>query len=401
MNLSIILCVYNTKIEYVEQCLDSVFSSTAEDFEVVFVDDGSGVDYSSVLEKHRVKYLRTENRGLLRARLLGIEAACGKYVAFVDSDDRISINYHLPMIDAAERFDADIIFNDWAFDFGSYQNYPLRDSTMASEIDCAGEDTLNFYTSQQGREQSYFVQWNKLFSRELLLASKSEMMRTELPQMKITYAEDVIFNFFNFKNAKRVINVHTGFYFYRMHSEQSVSITNFEKLSWQIESMIHAFNLMDKNIGQNVHEKEIRENLLKWKRHMARFHYGCAEKLSDNGATDYVCEMYGIKPLSSPLKEDSWAYERLEFIGSNFDETDRALTELYFDGENSARYTARAKYIKRFLNYILKYKGGADKTARRIALENTITLKQRILSSYMGLKLAATYRAIKKLFKKG
>ena len=70
MNLSIILCVYNTKIEYVEQCLDSVFSSTAEDFEVVFVDDGSVVDYSSVLEKHHIKYLRTENRGLLRARLL-------------------------------------------------------------------------------------------------------------------------------------------------------------------------------------------------------------------------------------------------------------------------------------------------------------------------------------------
>lgn len=400
MKLSIILCVYNTKIEYVEQCLGSVFSSTARDFEVVFVDDGSDVDYSSVLEKYPIKYLKTENRGLLRARLLGIEAASGKYVAFVDSDDRISINYHLPMIEAAERFDADIIFNDWAFDFGSYQNYPLRDSTMSSDIDCSGEDALKFYTSQQGREQSYFVQWNKLFSRELLIASKSEMMRTELPQMKITYAEDVIFNFFNFKNAKRVTNVHTGFYFYRIHNEQSVSIPDFARLSWQIDSMIYAFDLMERNIGQNMHEKSIRENLLKWKEHMARFHYGCANKLSDNSATDYVCERYGIKPLSSPLKKDSWTYERLEFIGSNFAETDRALTELYLDAETSARYTARAKYIKRFLKYILKFKGGDDKTVKRIALKNTITLKQKILSSNIGSKLAATYRAIKKLFKK-
>ncbi len=399
MKLSIILCVYNTKIEYVEQCLDSVFSSTAKDFEVIFVDDGSDVDYSSVCEKHPIKYLKTENRGLLRARLLGIEAACGKYVAFVDSDDRISINYHLPMIEAAERFDADIVFNDWAFDFGSYQNYPLRDSTMASDIDCSGEDALKFYTSQQGREQSYFVQWNKLFSRELLLASKSEMMRTELPQMEITYAEDVIFNFFNFKNAKRVTNVHTGFYFYRIHNEQSVSIPDFAKLCWQIDSMVYAFDLMERNVGGNINEKAIRENLLKWKGHMARFHYGYAEKLSDNSATDYVCERYQMKPLSSPLKKDSWAYERLEFIGSNFAETDKVLAELYLAGKASARYTARAKYIKRFLCYILRFKGEHVQSGKSTVLKNIITLKQKILSSNIGSRLASTYRAVKKLFK--
>ena len=403
MKLSIILCVYNTKIEYVKQCLDSIFSSTAENYEIIFVDDGSEIDYSDIISEPRIKYVKTENRGLLRARLVGIENASGKYVAFVDSDDKISKNYHRPMIDAAERTGADIVFNDWSFDFGEFKNYPTRDSTICKTIDCTGEQALTFYTSQQGREQSYFVQWNKLFSRELLLNTVAEIMKTDIPSMKITYAEDVIFNFFNFKNAKRIINIHTGFYFYRIHAGQSVSVNDFSKLKWQIDSMVYAFSLMHKSLLISSDNLAVKNNLSKWKAHMARYHFGCAKALNDKNAQDYVIKSYGINNLTPPRKKDGKAYKGIEFIGKNFKQTDDILTELYYADAQSVCYTSHAKYIRRFISYIKEYKSlglvpSKKGENKKVVLKNETTFKQKIISSAVGSSLYAFYCTIKKLF---
>ena len=224
--------------------------------------------------------------------------------------------------------------------------------------------------------------------------------------MKITYAEDVIFNFFNFKHAKRIINIHTGFYFYRIHNAQSVSVSDFSKLKWQIDSMVYAFSLMEKSLPDNTDSTTIKDNLSLWKAHMARFHYGCAQELNSEDSLKYVRDSYGIKELTAPLKKDGEAYSRFEFIGANFEQTDKTLCELYYSGTQGVAYTSRAKYIKRFIEYITEFNSDKPCHAERktkekkIVLKNEITLKQKILSSAMGSSLSAIYRAIKGLFVK-
>ena len=90
--ISIIIPVYNTQA-YLPKCLDSVFSQTFQDFEVIVVNDGSPDDSQSVIDRYQEKYpdklvaLKQENAGLAAARNTGINAASGEYVAFLDSDD--------------------------------------------------------------------------------------------------------------------------------------------------------------------------------------------------------------------------------------------------------------------------------------------------------------------------
>lgn len=91
MRFSIIVPVYNTSA-YLADCLDSVAGQTFDDYEVVCVDDGSTDSCPDILERYRRKDPRIvvvsqPNRGIGYARNIGLQAAQGEYVLFLDSDD--------------------------------------------------------------------------------------------------------------------------------------------------------------------------------------------------------------------------------------------------------------------------------------------------------------------------
>lgn len=120
--VSIIVPSYNT-VEYIAETLDSVFAQTCRDYEVVVVNDGSPdtPDLERVLAPYmeRIRYLRTENRGLAGARNTAILASRGEFVALLDSDDIWEPNYlavQLSMLDGDPS--ADIVYPN-ALIFGS------------------------------------------------------------------------------------------------------------------------------------------------------------------------------------------------------------------------------------------------------------------------------------------
>ena len=91
--VSIIVPVYNRE-NVLEECINSVFAQTYQDFEVILIDDGS-VDNTlnicnNLIEKDkRVKLITGEHGGVSNARNKGIDAAKGEYIFFLDSDDVI------------------------------------------------------------------------------------------------------------------------------------------------------------------------------------------------------------------------------------------------------------------------------------------------------------------------
>ena len=109
--LSVVIPVYNGE-NYVEQCVASVCSQGGVKLEVIAVDDGSTDASADILERLRKKYqnlivLRQPNKGVSAARNLGLEAASGNYVTFVDADDTLNPGtYSYLLAHMAER-DAD------------------------------------------------------------------------------------------------------------------------------------------------------------------------------------------------------------------------------------------------------------------------------------------------------
>ena len=89
--LSVIVPAYNCE-KYIAECIDSILSQLPENSELIVADDGSEDDTRSVLAQYEgrqenLHILYEAHRGASGARNAGLNAAAGRYAAFVDCDD--------------------------------------------------------------------------------------------------------------------------------------------------------------------------------------------------------------------------------------------------------------------------------------------------------------------------
>lgn len=112
--VSVIIPVYNAE-KYLTECLESVLHQSFQDIQVVLVDDGSKDASASIIREYMEKYpacikgIFQENRGQSSARNAALEAAKGKYVVFLDSDDFLGEHYIEALYKAAEDADSDMV----------------------------------------------------------------------------------------------------------------------------------------------------------------------------------------------------------------------------------------------------------------------------------------------------
>lgn len=93
IKLSIIIPVYNCE-KYLCDCLESILSQDVENFEIILVDDGSTDLSGSICDDYSKRinnlYLvHNKNGGSGSARNIGIKISTGKYITFIDADDRL------------------------------------------------------------------------------------------------------------------------------------------------------------------------------------------------------------------------------------------------------------------------------------------------------------------------
>ena len=388
MKLSIIICVYNTAREYLDKCLSSITRGTLSraNYEICMVDDGSTVDYSDLIEKYNLKYKKTENRGILKARLLGIEMSEGEYIAFCDSDDSVTMNYHLPMLEYAEDRDADIVINDWAFHTERSRYACLADSTVSHDIELFGDDILLEFARQEGREHSFFVLWNKLYRAELLKKSAECIKRDTDSFAAYSYSEDALLNFYAFKYAKRLGNIHTGYYFYRIHDAQTVKVISSERLKSHIDCMAHTLRTMLCSLDENTHAEKIAEHIKSWQGLMSRTHYSYARAGGYTELYEYIKEKYSVNELKKSTLKDGRAYSKCRIIGSNIEEIDSTLIKIM--NSDSVSYVDPKKldpYARNTVEYLnnkwgrVKFSNKPDTHIER----ERISIKQKIVHNYL------------------
>ncbi len=110
--LSVVVPVYDVE-QYLRECLDSIVHQTLEDLEIVVVDDASPDRSASIAAEYQDRDARVrviahdENRGLGAARNTGVQHATGRWITFVDSDDRVERGCYAAALDLIVRHDAD------------------------------------------------------------------------------------------------------------------------------------------------------------------------------------------------------------------------------------------------------------------------------------------------------
>ncbi len=113
VQISVIIPAYNTE-KYIAECLESVFLQRDVIVEIICINDGSTDATLQIVNGYKengsLVIYSQDNRGLSAVRNLGVELAKGKYIYFLDSDDKLADEYVLrDLFVEAEKDNVDFI----------------------------------------------------------------------------------------------------------------------------------------------------------------------------------------------------------------------------------------------------------------------------------------------------
>lgn len=217
-DVSIIVPVYNGA-GYIEQCLNCLVNQTEKNIEIITVNDGSNDETQNIIDNFKQKYpnkivsIIQKNGGVSSARNHGLDIARGIYIAFVDSDDRVSQQFCEHMLwnirktksDLAECGRIDVIING-----NTIIERPVP-SCKEHIIDMTKKLTLN--------KGSLFV-WDKLFKKEIIDRIGLRFVSD------IKYGEDGLFLLKYKMNCRTISFVHKNLYYYTESRKDSATSTN-------------------------------------------------------------------------------------------------------------------------------------------------------------------------------
>lgn len=145
--VSVIIPAYNVA-PYIGETLDSVFSQTFSDYEVIVINDGS--PDTEELERElarfidRINYVKQENRGASAARNAGLRTARGEFVAFLDADDLWLPSYLDEQVKFIRERNCDLVgadaevFSDSARDNKTYMEALMADAQPTGDVTFIG-----------------------------------------------------------------------------------------------------------------------------------------------------------------------------------------------------------------------------------------------------------------------
>ena len=266
--LSIIVPVYNAE-KYMEKCLDRLLEQSYKNIEIIIVNDCSQGNCEDIAEKYkkiddRVKYIKHEkNKGLFQARITGSSIATGDYIAFLDSDDYVSIDYYRTLINNIQENDSDIAMGNMVleYDDGRREIYNLFDT---KHLNLAGEDCLEQYFEQEGLSFDWHIIWNKIYKMEIW---KKALKHYKNITTHLLMTEDFAFSTVLFYYARRLTKVSNDCVFYCKHETTSTSIKDltFKKFNKNISDITTSFNFVENFLKEVNSYDKYKMKFNKWK----------------------------------------------------------------------------------------------------------------------------------------
>ena len=338
VKLSIIIPVYNVE-NYISQCLESIFSQSFKDFEIICVNDGSSDNSLGVLQNFKAKddriiIIDKKNEGSGIARNAGLAIAKGDYVYFVDGDDWIADNALEKMVSKADELNTDIlIFGGLScYETKSY-NCPrlLREREELlnehSEFSNSGEGCLSYkkkyggysadklpkkylnkvFSSKDIKKDIFkfpSTAWTKLYRHDFLIKNNIKFQDIKAGQDQLPFFHSMI-------KAERIALLPQNLYCYRKNRKGAVTAAKKKKnfspvyVFYGIEEMLKSENLLDeyKNIFVNKYLSKATSWLGKFQDDLKSEYYSEYMKLLEHVKKEYP---YGWWMEFNPKEKDGY-----------------------------------------------------------------------------------------------
>ena len=219
--ISIVIPVYKVE-KYLRECIESVINQTFKNIEIILVDDGSPDNCPKICDEYankdsRIRVIHKENGGYGTACNKGIEAARGKYIGLVESDDWIEPDMYEKLYNQIKKFDAEMCTCSY-FEYKSTSIYPdgTHDKPYMETINNTDNNKLFSIFDHPFWFTSHPSLWAKLYKSDLIKSIKFD-------EQKGSSYQDAPFIAELYCKTKKIIALHEFLYHYRIDNENSSS----------------------------------------------------------------------------------------------------------------------------------------------------------------------------------
>lgn len=209
---SVIVPIYNEG-EGMRRCVESLLRQSAGGYEVILVDDGSTDCSGKICDEYASchTFLRTihkENGGGVDARRVGIDAAKGRYIVFVDGDDYVEDGF-IKHLHQAIQHEADLYILNSRFVYSSGEMMLQKENLEEGYIDIRKTEKWILCEANG-------CVWNKIYVADIMKENSDKLVK------KITFGDDIYINLKYLRNVKKSWVQNTASYIYVLDSPTSV-----------------------------------------------------------------------------------------------------------------------------------------------------------------------------------
>lgn len=266
--LSIIVTVYGTE-NLLPRCIDSVLNCTYKNLQLVIVDDKSPGNVKEIVEAYiekdsRVKFVQHDvNKGLYLARITGVENAKGDFIAFLDSDDHVSVDLYRRLIEKAITTDSDMVVGEIYLEHGNTFSYNNLFHTRIQDIDVKDEEASKLLFDQEGKDYSLHVVWNKVYRRDLWNKCYPYL---KLQTKHLIMCEDVLYSSLFYYFATHITNIHGDFVYYYQSENSSIGLnSNSSKYIKNITDVKLVFDILIYIFKEKIKDTSYLSSIWSWK----------------------------------------------------------------------------------------------------------------------------------------
>lgn len=240
IGISIILVVYNTK-KWIEDCLGSIFAQTYPDYELIVISNDPDPGLDALIKgcldgrENTTYVLNADNVGGAKACNQGLALAKGRYVFFMDSDDRLPAGAFNRLMTKAQETDSDIVIGRGKI----LRNGKLYNLDYTPDwISWEREVTVESITQAPYLSFNPYY-WGRLYRREFLIKNK---IRFENGAMNA----DRYFNCCAFAKAKGISVTPAITYYWRKHDTEDDDYRSITRSRDDRENFLDRIRMMKK-----------------------------------------------------------------------------------------------------------------------------------------------------------
>ena len=215
IEVSLIIPVYNVE-PYLRQCLDSVINQTFKDIEIILINDCSSDNSLQIIKEYQQKDKRIilidlqENKGLGNARNEGLKISKGEYIAFVDSDDWVTIDYVETLYKTIKENNVDLAIAN----ISTYNNITGETKHIKfPQIIYNNPNTKNIKAIML-KQRMIWSSCSKIYKKDFVFNNNIFF--------KQTLMEDILFNYEIILKSDNIIITDKNLYYYRIKRSSSI-----------------------------------------------------------------------------------------------------------------------------------------------------------------------------------